>query len=343
MPLNRKDKLLKVYEKYRLIIGMMLIIILIMVPQVIKNGYFMGIVCRILLYTTLVGSLNIINGYSGQFNFGHAGFFCVGSYIGAILATTYGWGFWPAMINAGIGAALVGLLISFPTLKLKGIYLAIVTIGFSEIIRIIALNWVSVTGGPMGIKGIPSPKLFGKQISGPGNYYYLFIAIAVSFIFITNRILKSRIGRAWLSIREDELAAKSLGVESSRYKSINFMYGAFWAGIVGAAFGPYYKYISSDMFSLDEGYNILTMMIIGGQGTLIGPFVGVIIATTISEFFRFASEYRIVVYGVLIIVMMWCKPQGIAGDSESIFATNRIFKRKKKIRFQEAGDNLWQK
>jgi branched-chain amino acid transport system permease protein len=189
-----------------------------------------------LLYSVLAGSLNVINGYSGQFNIGHAGFFCIGAYTEAILATRFGVSFWILLVVSGISASMVGFLISLPTMRLRGIYLAIVTLGFSEIIRIMALNWSSVTGGPMGIKDIPSPVFMGKVISRSSDYYYIFLLVAVLFLVITGRVLKSRVGRAWISIREDETAARSLGVETRFYKSINFMYGVILGRRCGGHF-----------------------------------------------------------------------------------------------------------
>jgi branched-chain amino acid transport system permease protein len=280
--------------------------------------------CRIFSYAVLAGSLNVINGYSGQFNIGHAGFYCVGAYCEAILATQLGVPFWIALPLSGVAAAVIGLLVALPTLRLKGIYLALVTLGSSEIIRLIALNWEWLTGGPVGIKNIPSPLLGSFKVVRSTHYYYIFLGIAVIFFFLTNRIIKSRVGRAWISIREDELAARSLGVESSRYKAFNFMYGAFWAGVSGGAFAPYFKFISSDMFSLDEGFNILSMVIIGGQGTLLGPIVGSVIVNFLTEFLRPISQYRLVVYALLIIIMMWIRPQGLVGASHSILAAGKV-------------------
>ncbi|QUH26446.1 branched-chain amino acid ABC transporter permease [Serpentinicella alkaliphila] len=334
---NVHRKIKAFYERHSIKVNIILILISILLPYIINSNYIVGILCRVLMYSVLAGSLNIINGYSGQFNIGHAGFFCIGAYTEAVLATRYGWNFWLLLLIAGIFTSLVGFLISLPTLRLRGIYLAIVTLGFSEIIRIIALNWTSVTGGPMGVKGIPSPIFLGIRISGSSRYYYIFLALAILFIFITNRVITSRIGRAWISIREDELAAKSLGVESSFYKSINFMYGAFWAGVMGAAYAPYYKFIASDMFTLDEGFNILSMVIIGGQGTLVGPFVGSLIVNIITEVFRFAAQYRMVVYAILIITMMWLRPQGLVGAYDSILAGNRA-RRKLKRKPVKVGD-----
>lgn len=305
------------------------IIIALMIPVFIKDSYVMGIIVRILFYMILAGSLNIINGYSGQFNIGHAGFLCIGSYTEAILATRFGISFWILIPIAGIVTAIFGLLVSLPTLRLKGIYLAIVTLGFSEIIRLVALNWTGLTGGPMGIKSIPSPMLFGLKFSSPSLYYYIVLVLVILCLFTSYRVIHSRVGRGWISIREDEGAACSLGVETHKYKAINFMFGAFWAGVAGAAMSPYYRFIGSDMFSLDEGFNILSMVIIGGQGTLIGPLLGSVIVNTLTEVFRFASDFRMVLYAVLIIAMMWWRPQGLAGVSNSVLAGK---KKKKKPR-----------
>jgi len=294
--------------------------VLIALPIAYPKSYVMGVICRMYMYMILAGSLNVINGYSGQFNIGHAGFFCIGAYTEAILATKLGLSFWIALPIGGVMAAAIGLLVAMPTLKLRGTYLAIVTLGFSEIIRLVALNWEGLTGGPVGIKGIPSPLFFGFKVSKSIHYYYIFLALVAIFFFVTHRVVNSRVGRAWLSIREDELAARSLGVETRFYKATNFMYGAFWAGIAGAAFAPYFKFISSDMFSLDEGFNILSMVIIGGQGTLLGPAVGSIIVNFLTEFLRPISQYRLVVYALLIIGMMWLRPQGLVGASNSILA-----------------------
>ena len=182
----------------------------------------------------------------------------------------------------------------------------------------------------MGIKGIPVPTFFGMEFSCSRTYYYIFLFIAVLFLFITNRIIKSRMGRAWVSIREDELAAKSLGVQISRYKAVNFMYGAFWAGIAGAAYAPYVRFIDSTMFSLDEGFSILSMVIVGGQGTLIGPVIGSAIINGMTEFLRPIGQWRMVAYGLLIIVMMWWRPQGLVGASDSILAGNKANKKSAK-------------
>lgn len=325
-----KDLMMKsraLYQKHRIWFNLGAIAILALIPLVVRQSYYMGILCRILLYATLAGSLNAINGYSGQTCIGHAGFFCIGAYCEAILATRLGLSFWMVLPIAGIVTAIFGGVVALPTLKMKGIYLSIVTLGFSEIVRLVALNWEGLTGGPMGIKGIPVPTIFGLQFSGSKTYYYIFLAVAVLFVFITGRVIRSRVGRAWTAIREDELAAKSLGVQTRFYKATNFMYGAFWAGIAGAAYAPYVRFIDSTMFSLDEGFNILSMVIIGGQGTLVGPVVGSVIVNLLTELLRPVGQWRMVAYGLLIILMMWWRPQGLVGASDSILAGNTGKKR----------------
>jgi branched-chain amino acid transport system permease protein len=301
---------------------------LLILPLLVTRNYFLGVMCRIFFYSVLAGALNVINGYSGQTCLGPAGFFCIGAYTGAILSVKLGWNFWALLPIAGVLPALVGLLLAWPTFRMSGIYLSIVTLGFSEIVRLIVLNWTSLTGGPMGIKAVPVPVLFGFQIRGARNFYYLFLALAVVFLFCTHRVVRSRVGRAWMAIREDQQAAKSLGIESSRFKALNFMYGAFWLGIAGSVYASYVRFIDSTFFTLDEGFNILSMVIIGGQGTLTGPVVGAVIVSFLTEWLRPVGAWRMVAYAVLIILMMWWRPQGLAGASDSILAEGKIRRRR---------------
>lgn len=303
-----------------------LAVLLALLPLALSSST-LGILCRILLYATLAGSLNVINGYSGQMNIGHAGFVCVGAYTGALCATRLGLPFPVQLLAGGTLAAAVAWVLSKPMQRLKGIYLAIITMGFCEIMRIVCLNWVSVTGGPLGIKNIPAPVLLGIKFTSPKQYYYIFLVLLGVFLFLTNRVLRSRIGRAWMSIREDDVAARSLGVKIGHYRSTNLMYGAFFAGVCGAAMGPYYRYIASDMFSMDMSFNIMSMVILGGQGTLIGPVVGAAIITVITEALRFAADYRMVVYALMIIAMMWVRPQGLIGVSDSMLSGRTIAKK----------------
>ena len=308
------------WNRYQTVLLFFVLILFCAVPFIITKAAILRYACNILLFATLAGSLNVINGYSGQTCLGQAGFFAIGAYACGILTATLGLDFWLALPIAGVLAALVGLLVSLPTLKLQGIYLSIVTLGASEIIRIIAQTWTPVTGGSLGIKNIPYPWLFGVDTFRPRYYYFILLFIGVVFLFVTRRVLRSRVGRSWISIREDQVAAKSLGVRTSYYKSLNFMYGAFWAGVIGCAYAPFVNYIEASQFSADTGFNVLAMIVIGGQGTLIGPILGSAIVTILTESLRFLQNWRYVIYSIIIIAMMWLRPQGIAGASNSVLA-----------------------
>lgn len=318
------SKLRDFYLEKKWVFALLAIAALCALPFIIKKALYLRYACSIMMYATLAGSLNVINGYSGQTCLGQAGFFAIGAYSCAILSTRFGFNFWALLPICGILAALTGLIVSLPTLKLQGIYLSIVTLGASEIIRIVAQTWTPVTGGAMGIKGIPYPWLFGLDTFRPKYYYFIFLLIGTLFLFCTSRILKSRVGRAWISIREDQVAAKSLGVRTSRFKSLNFVYGAFWAGVVGCAYAPFVNFIESSQFTTDKGFDVLAMIVIGGQGTLIGPIIGSAIVTILTESLRFLESWRYVIYALIIIAMMWLRPQGIAGASNSILAGGKV-------------------
>lgn len=291
-----------------------LIAVLILLPVFVKNNYYLRVAVLVLLHVVLASSLNLINGYSGQFNIGHAGFYCVGAYTAAIMATRFGWSFWVLLPVSGMMAALFSLLLGLPTLRLRGIFLAMATLGFSEIIRLTVLNWTSLTRGPFGIPGIPFPTLFGFALKTNTHYYYIILSIASVMMLVFHRLINSRVGRAWIAIREDEDAARAMGVEVFKYKLLNFAIGTFWAGVAGCFYAFLAAYVSADSFKLDEGFSILAMVLVGGQGTLVGPVVGAVLLTILPEVFRGLVEYRLVIFGAAIIAIMLIRPQGIAGS-----------------------------
>jgi len=309
-----------------------LLLVAAILPFVLRNNYYLGIATKILMYMMLASAVNVINGYSGQFAIGHAGFMCVGAYTAGILMARGGLNFFLVLPIAGVMTALFGMLVSFPISKLSGVYLGFVTLGFSEIVRIICLNWTSVTGGPMGIKAIQGPSVFGFSLQSPKGYYYIIFVILILMVFCTSRILKSRIGRAWISIRENGAAASSIGINISQYKTMNIMYATFWEGCAGAFMATYYHFVDSSMFVTDESFNILSMAIVGGMGTIAGPLVGAMVINIITEAFRFMAEYRMVIYALLIIGMMWLRPQGIAGSSDSVLVSGKAGRVKKRRR-----------
>ena len=236
--------------------------ILVVWPLVYHDEYNKSIAIRIIIYILLASSLNIINGFTGQFILGQAGLICVGAYTAALLATRSEVPFFCCLLAAGVVAAMVGFVICLPTFKLSGIYLSIVTVGFAESIRLICLNWNSFTGGPMGVKSIPSPDFFGIPLTSTNSFYYIALVLTVVTIFVVYRTFHSRIGRAWSSLKEDQLAASSLGVELAKYKALSFVMGAFFSGLGGALIAYFYRYIASDMFMMDESFNIISTIYI---------------------------------------------------------------------------------
>jgi branched-chain amino acid transport system permease protein len=257
--------------------------------------------------------LNITNGYTGLFSFGHAAFYGIGAYTAAILSTRYGFPFLLTLPLGGVVAALLGAAIALPTLRLKGIFLALVTIGFQQITYLVIMNWMALTRGPMGIPAIPPASFFGIELSGNHGYFYLILLLNLIVLFLLSRIIDSRVGRTFVAIREDELAAQSISINIFRTKILSFVIATFFAGIAGAFFAHHARFVSADSFKLEETFLILTMLIVGGMGSFAGPIIGAVSLVILPELFRFLSEYRGVVYGLIMIAAILFRPEGIAG------------------------------
>jgi branched-chain amino acid transport system permease protein len=284
-----------------------------LVPVAVRSEYILHTAVLAGIYVILASSLNITNGYTGLFSFGHAAFYGIGAYTAAILATRLGWGFALTLPAAGVVAAAFGAALALPTLRLSGIFLALVTIGFQEIAYLVTLNWIGLTRGPMGIPGIPPAALFGIELRGNAAYYWLVLALDVLTLFVLSRIVTSRVGRAFVAIREDELAAEASGIPAFRMKVLSFVIATFFAGIAGAFFAHHARFVSADSFRLDETFVILTMLIVGGLGSLAGPVIGAVALVILPEASRFLAEYRGVVYGLILIAVILFRPEGVAG------------------------------
>lgn len=269
-------------------------------------SYHLQILSLACINIILVVSLNLITGFTGQFSLGHAGFMAIGAYLSAALTTFYGINFIFALLLAGIAAALVGVVIGLPALRLKGDYLAIATLGFGEIIRVIILNTPKV-GGPRGFTGIPRLTTFGLT-------YFITL---VSIVIIKN-FIDSSYGRACIAIREDEIAAGSLGINTTYFKVVSFSVGAMFAGIAGALFAHYMQFISpaTGQIGFLRSVDILIMVVLGGLGNITGSILTAIFLTFLPEFLRGFAEYRMVIYPVLLLLMMLFRPQGLLGSFE---------------------------
>lgn len=290
-------------------------LVLLITPLVIDHPYYLGIVNYIILYGILCMGLNLILGYTGLLSLGHAAFYGLGGYTTAILMTRHGFGFLPCLVLSGIVALVFGLLLGVPTRKVRGDYFCLLTIAFGEIFRLVAQAWIEFTNGAMGIVGIPIPKLFGIQIRTEVDFYYLGIGLLI-FTFLTQVLLiHSRYGRAFIAIREDELAASVMGINTAIYKIIVFGIGCFYAGLAGSYLAVYQTTITPSNFRLEESCLMIIMVIVGGMGALLAPLAGVLVMILATEFFRGIAEYRMLIIGVIMVAVLLFRPQGIFGTA----------------------------
>lgn len=265
------------------------------------------------IYIILALGLNIMVGYTGLLNLGFAAFYAIGAYCYALLNTTLHIGFWTSLPLSMAMSAIAGFLLGIPALRLRGDYLAIVTLGFGEITRIVLNNWVSVTNGPNGIPGIDRPEVFGLELRGVTGYYYLVVFFVFFTGFFINKVINSKAGRAWMSIRDDEIAASAMGINTFLYKLYAFAFGALWAGLAGQLFAAKMRFVSPESFSFLESVLIVAMVILGGQATIAGPVIGAIILVVLPEILREFEQWRMIFLGAGLIFMMIFRPQGIVG------------------------------
>jgi branched-chain amino acid transport system permease protein len=269
------------------------------------------------LYVILGLGLNIIVGLSGQLVLGYIAFFAIGAYTMALLNAPVPhhlmWGFWPALLLAVILSALTGLLLGLPIMKLRGDYLAIVTLGFGEIIRILLKSDVltAFTGGPRGIQDIKGPQLFGYDFTSDVDFMYLIIVAVFVAIFIYSRLQHSRAGRAWLAIREDETVAQATGVNTVQYKLLALMIGAAFAGLAGAIFASRNQFTGPEEHSLMASINVLCLIIVGGMGNIPGTLLGAFALKGLPEILREVENYRMLAFGALLVAMMLSRPEGL--------------------------------
>jgi ABC-type branched-chain amino acid transport system, permease component len=301
-------------DKYKIPLGAACALILIGLPFLGLTQYIMRIIIMIGVYSMLALGLNILTGYTGQVSLGNAGFYAIGAYTSALLSLRLGVNFVVAALAGAALAALCGFLLGLPTLRLKGTYLSIVTLGFAEIVKMIAMNWDKVTNGVLGLRNIPRPELFGTKLTLPNNgLYYLMLVMVTLVTIVCVLIIKSKIGRAFMAIKEDELAATMMGIKTTRYKILAFVVSAFITGIAGAYYASLIGYIDPNSFTFDTSTLILSVVILGGMGTLRGMFLGAAVLISFPEVSRALMDYRFVVYGLVLILMMRFRPQGILG------------------------------
>ena len=299
-----------------------IVAIFFLIYPLVFSLYQIDIMTTALIYVVIALGLNIVIGLAGLLDLGYVAFFAVGAYTYALLNMHYGLGFWIVLPIGGALAFVFGILLGFPVLRLRGDYLAIVTLGFGEIIRLILENWNEFSQGPSGIANISRPSFFGMELSLQQNYvyiYYLMIALTIFTIFVVRRLQDSRIGRAWMALREDEIACQAMGINKIRTKLSAFALGATWAGMGGVAFAAKTTFINPASFTIWESVIILCCVVLGGMGSIVGVICGALALKLLPEYLRFFSEYRMLAFGAVLVLMMVFRPGGLISDVRRIY------------------------
>lgn len=289
------------------------IFLLVLIFPFITSLYQTSIMITALMYVILGLGLNIVVGLGGLLHLGYAAFYAIGAYTYALLNKYAGLSFWVCLPLGGLSAMMLGILVGLPVLRLRGDYLAIVTLGFGEITRIILENVSEVTGGPAGISGIPRPSFFGisMNLNTAITYTYFLTLLLVLFtIFVVRRLEYSRLGRSWIAMREDEVASQAMGIDITRAKLSSFALGALWAGLAGVFFAAKTTFVNPASFTLWESVIILCVVVLGGLGSIKGVILGAIVIILLPEYLRAFSEFRMLVFGMALVLMMIFRPGG---------------------------------
>ena len=320
-----------------------LLIFAVLVPVLFyQNRYLLDLGIMVLTYVMLGWGLNIVIGLAGLLDLGYVAFYAVGAYSYALLSTTYGLSFWICLPLAGILAAFWGVILGFPVLRLRGDYLAIVTLAFGEIIRLVLLNWQNLTGGPNGISSIPRPSFFGLPFTeGEGSFastfglayspthrvvflFYLILALALLTNWVTLRLRRLPIGRAWEAMREDEIACRSLGINTTTTKLAAFAIGAMFGGFAGSFFATRQGFISPESFTFGESALVLAIVVLGGMGSQLGVAIAALVMLGGFELFREFQLYRMLVFGFAMVLIMIWRPRGLVSTRDpSLYLAER--------------------
>jgi len=278
------------------------------------------------IWIILALSLGLLQGYVGEISIGHAAFYGIGAYTSVLLTMKGGLSFWLSLPISALVTMGFGFLIGSVSLRLRGPYFAICTLGFGEIIRLIFVNWREMTGGPDGITGIPSPHPipipFSQTItftSKQANYFLIYGFVFLT-IFVIYRLIHSRLGKAFMAVREDQVYAECIGVNAMRYKRLAFTVSTFFAGVGGCLYAHYEHFISPYSFTVAQSFDLVIMVIVGGMGTIIGPIIGAILLTLVPELLHAIRDYRLVIYGLMLMMVIIYLPHGLAGIWHGISA-----------------------
>jgi branched-chain amino acid transport system permease protein len=305
------DDILARYKNW--LISLAFLLVFVGLPAVVGgNAYLMLILCLSGIFIIASIGLDLLFGYSGQISIGQAAFYAVGAYTSAILTTKVGVNVWVGMLAGCVLATIFAALVAIPICKLVHMFLALVTIGIGELTHQAIINLPDLTGSFTGVRGIPMPRI-GGYVFNVSSYYYIVLAIVVLSLLVKQRIVDSRIGRAFIAIRENTDAANAMGINVTYYKVVAFACSAAFTGIAGALYAHYIGFISPESFTLDQSVLFLTAVLCGGMGTFVGPIIGAVVITVINEAIQVLGSYQMLVYGIFIVVAVMYVPEGLVG------------------------------
>ena len=286
---------------------------LLTLPFWLASAYHLHVVIMAGIFTILALSLNLLLGYTGQLSLGHAAFFGIGAYTSSLLALKLEWPFWLGLPAAAVAAGLAGWAIGRLALKLRGAYFVLVTISFAGVISLVSVNWMELTNGPLGLPGVPAPELAGLSLRTKPAYYYLVLLAAAGAYLVCRRLVGSRLGRAFLALRENEALAESVGVDPTRTLVLAAVVSAALAGVAGSLYAHYTRFVSPEVFLFSYTVTMVIMVVAGGKGTLAGPVVGAVLFTVLPEVLReaMAWQWQMLAYGVLLVLLVFFLPRGI--------------------------------
>ena len=317
-------------KKIAISFNFVLIAVILLMPFV-SSGYQINIMISALIYVIIGLGLNIVVGFAGQLVLGYAAFYAVGAYTFGLLYQYFGVGFWVALPTGAAVAGLFGIIVSLPVIRLRGDYLAIVTLGFGEITRLVLQNWVELTNGPGGIDKIPQPAFFNIAMDDPTAtkyiYYITFALALIAFISLI-RLKNSRMGRSWLAVSEDETAAQVMGINTTWAKLSAFALSAVWAGVAGVLFATKTRFINPDSFTFMDSALFLCIVVLGGMGSVYGMLLGAFAIALLPEYLRAFSDYRMLMFGAAMVLMMIFRPQGLIPPKVRTYKVSKLEKSK---------------
>lgn len=296
---------------------LLLIVILSALPFVITQQYILNVIILCFMYSCLALSLNLIIGWSGQFSLGHVCFYGMGAYVTAILMRDLSMNFFLATLISMVITGAFAALLCLPTLKLRGDYVAVVTLGFGEVFRLVLTN-SKITNGASGIYGIGKPEIFGFVIQGKVMFYFLGLVLLILCVFFMSRLNNSGFGMAMMTVNEDDIAATALGLDKKKYRLWAFVIGGMMAAMMGSFYASYLSIINPKTFEYAESINMVSMVVLGGLGSIPGTLIGATVLTALPEVLRFFSDFRMVLYGAAMVLMMIFKPEGLWGRNKRV-------------------------